>query len=216
MLILLEEIRQSKGTLFILGDFFDFWFDKNDHVPPVLEPVIKSLKAIVDAGIEIHYLGGNHDYWIEGYLTHKLGVRFYPDALYFSWQNKRIYCQHGDHIVYTIEQYPWIRKVLRAPLAISMLKVLPIHWTYKLGEKVSHYNRSVPEPTRISELLVNKMHEYLREKWDEGYDISLSGHVHYPYLEISEDQKVMAVIGDWIDNRSYGYMDERGFRLING
>ncbi len=214
MLNLLEQIRESKGTLFILGDFFDFWFDKNDHIPSSLLKIIDAFQAIIDAGIEIHYLGGNHDYWIEGYLTRKLGIRFYPDALHFTWRGKRFYCQHGDNVAYTSEQYPWLRKILRDPLAISLLKVLPINWTYRLGEQVSHYNRGIPEPSRISELLVAKLRDYLKVKLDEGYDIALSGHVHYPLIENS-DSKTIAVLGDWISNRSYGYMDEQGFRLID-
>ncbi|MEA2078032.1 MAG: UDP-2,3-diacylglucosamine diphosphatase [Candidatus Marinimicrobia bacterium] len=214
ILDLLKHVRESKGTLFILGDFFDFWFDKNNHIPPSLIQVIDALRSILDAGIEIHYLGGNHDYWIEGYLTRELGIHFYPDALQFIWEGKRFYCQHGDHVAYISKQYLRVRKILRNPLAINMLKILPINWIYRLGEQVSHYNRDIPELPRISELLVAKLRDYLREKLEEGYDIALSGHVHYPYIE-NRDNKTLAILGDWISYRSYGYMDEQGFRLID-
>ena len=76
MLALLAEVRERKGTLFILGDFFDFWFDKANYIPRPLQPVVAALRALRDAGIEIHYLGGNHDFWVEGYLTQELGINF--------------------------------------------------------------------------------------------------------------------------------------------
>lgn len=214
MLKLLEEIRQSKGTLFILGDFFDFWFDKNTYIPPALKPVITSLKAIIDDGIEIHYIGGNHDYWIEGYLTHEVGVRFYPDALQFEMNGKTIYCEHGDNAVYPNEQYPWIRKLIRDSFAISLLKMLPIEWTYKLGERISHYNQEMPDGPSVTKLYVNKMREYLLTKLDEGYNMAVSGHIHSPHCENVGDKKLV-MLGDWINHRPYGYMDDTGFRLIN-
>ena len=213
ILALLEQIRESKGTLFILGDFFDFWFDKKNYIPHTLKPVVAALRSLRNANIEIHYLGGNHDYWIEGYLTRELGIHFYPDALQFNWDGNRIYCQHGDHVVYNNPQYPLIRQILRSPLAITLLKCLPIRWTYDLGERVSHYNQNIPEIPRVSELLIGKMHDFLKEKLDEGYDIALSGHVHAPHSE-TRDGKTLAVLGDWIHNRSYGLIDETGFKLI--
>ncbi|RKY55255.1 MAG: hypothetical protein DRP93_03680 [Candidatus Neomarinimicrobiota bacterium] len=213
MLALLEQIRESKGTLFILGDFFDFWFDKKNYIPHTLKPVIASLHALRKEGIEIHYLGGNHDFWIEGYLTQELGIHFYPDALQFNWNGKRIYCQHGDQVVYNNPQYPLIRRILHAPWAISLLKCLPIHWTYALGEHVSHYNQNIPEISRVSELMIGKMYDFLQEKLNSGFDIALSGHVHVPYIEM-RDGKILAILGDWIHHRSYGLIDETGFKLI--
>lgn len=213
VLSLLEEIRKSKGTLFILGDFFDFWFDKNNYVPPVLASVVNALRGLVSDGIEVHYIGGNHDYWIEGYLTRETGIRFYPDAVGFTWQGKRIYCQHGDHAVYIGEHYPYVRRVIRDPLSIGLLKILPIRWTYKLGERVSHYNKSIPDIPRVTEQLILQMRDVLNEKLEEGFDLALSGHVHAPYYEKRGD-KVLAIIGDWIHHRSYGFMDDEGFKLI--
>ena len=102
---------------------------------------------------------------------------------------------------------------MRAPLAISLLKCLPIRWTYGLGERVSHYNQNIPKIPRVSELLIAKMHDFLKDRLDEGFDVALSGHVHAPHCE-THDGKTLAVLGDWIHHRSYGLMDEKGFNLI--
>lgn len=215
MLVLLEEIRQSGGTLFILGDFFDFWFDKGNYVPPALNGIVDALQRIIEQGMEIHYIAGNHDYWIEGYLTRKLGLRFYPDALRFNWAGKEVFCLHGDHIVNDIERYHLIRRMLRHPLAIGLLKCLPAGWIYKLGERVSQYNKYTPNPPETPDFMISNMKAYLESMLAKGYDLAVSGHVHLPRLE-SVGQKQIAILGDWIFHRSYGVMDENGFRLING
>ena len=213
MLKLLEEIRESNGTLFILGDFFDFWFDKNKYIPPILKPIINAFKDIRNKGMEIHYIGGNHDYWIEGFLTEELGVKFYPDALQFSWEDKKIFCQHGDNVIYGSPQYPYFRAFIHSPGAVKLLKLLPIRLIYTLGERVSHYNRNIPEISRVSEFLVSKMCNFLIEKLDNGYHLALTGHVHAPLCK-EHNKKTYAILGDWIHHRTYGYMDESGFKLI--
>ncbi|MDD3095364.1 MAG: hypothetical protein PHD63_03895, partial [Candidatus Marinimicrobia bacterium] len=53
LLKLLAEVRESRGTLFILGDFFDFWFDCRSYVPEALKPVVKGLSELRKNGINI-------------------------------------------------------------------------------------------------------------------------------------------------------------------
>jgi len=215
VLQLLRNIGKSGGTLFILGDFFDFWFDCRNYIPPALRETVETLAFVREQGVEIHYVGGNHDYWVRGYLTRELGIRFYPEAISFTWEGCRFWCQHGDEVVYNHFIYPYIRKLLRAPWAIGMLKLLPAGWIYALGEGVSHYNRAIGRIPRVPEEIVKKMCAFLKKKTDAGYDVAVSGHVHKPCLEI-QDGKYAAVLGDWIHHRSYGIWDPSGFRLIRG
>ncbi|MDZ7796660.1 MAG: metallophosphoesterase [Candidatus Marinimicrobia bacterium] len=74
----LEKIKETGGTLFILGDFFDFWFDCRNYIPEAFKPLIDMLSALRKKGIEIHYVGGNHDYWVRGYLTRNSVSVFIP------------------------------------------------------------------------------------------------------------------------------------------
>jgi UDP-2,3-diacylglucosamine hydrolase len=214
MLLLLEEIRTSKGTLFILGDFFDFWFDKNTYVPPTLLPVVEALKAIVQEGIEIHFIGGNHDFWIKGYLTDVVGIHFYPDALTFEWEGKQFYCHHGDQVVYDIRNYMLIRRFLRSQCAIFLLKILPIKWIYRLGEAISNYNRALNEIPDVPEILIQQMTDFLDSQLKGTYHYAFSGHVHAPIHEIKPEGQ-LALLGDWIHHRSYGFMDASGFKLLD-
>jgi UDP-2,3-diacylglucosamine pyrophosphatase LpxH len=63
--------------------------------------------------------------------------------------------------------------------------------------------------------MITDMNNYLKSRLKEGYDLAISGHVHLPRSE-SMGQKQIAILGDWIFHRSYGVMDENGFRLMNG
>lgn len=214
LLELLREIKKSKGTLFILGDFFDFWFDCRSYVPEALKPVVKGLAELQRAGIPIHYIGGNHDYWIPGYLTRELGIHYYPESLSFEYRGTRFYCVHGDQIVYNHSWYPLVRRVLHAPPAIALLKCLPVRMIYFLGEHVSHYNRVQERIPEVPEKIVGCMQNFLLDKLQEAYDIVLCGHVHIPLCK-HYGEKSAAILGDWIRHRSYGVWDSSGFRLLN-
>jgi UDP-2,3-diacylglucosamine hydrolase len=48
--------------LVILGDFFDFWVGLNNVVYTEYKPVLKSLFALSESGVEIIYIEGNHDF----------------------------------------------------------------------------------------------------------------------------------------------------------
>lgn len=213
ILVLLEEVRKSKGTLFVLGDFFDFWFSKGKYIPPSLEAVIELLTKIVDEGIEIHYIAGNHDFWLKGYIVNKIGLHFYPNALNFIFNDKRYFLHHGDRITYNNIIYPFARKLMRSWWAISLLKILPIKFTYLLGEKVSHYNREHDDIPPVGEKDIMHMKNYLWKKVTHKYDIALSGHVHFPLYETKSNKEIV-ILGDWIHHRTYGYMDEDGFCLL--
>ncbi|MBN2781420.1 MAG: UDP-2,3-diacylglucosamine diphosphatase [Candidatus Marinimicrobia bacterium] len=214
MLACLAMIRDGGGTLFILGDFFDFWFDHRDYVPPALRPIVAALRTLSERGVAVHYIGGNHDYWITGYLTRETGIRFHPGPIEFECAGTRFFCLHGDEVVYRRAIYPLIRRILRAPVPIALLKCLPPSVIYALGERISKYNQRVDQIPAAPEAMIAKLHAFLREKLREGYDIAISGHVHNPDLEKGETGTTV-ILGDWIRNRRFGRWDENGFRLVD-
>ncbi len=215
MLACLAAIRDSGGTLFILGDFFDFWFDHRDYVPPALEPAVAALRSLREHGVTVHYIGGNHDYWVEGYLTREAGIRFHPGPIEFDFGGTRFFCLHGDEVIYRHAVYPLIRRILRAPLAIALLKCLPPAAIYALGERISKYNQRVDQIPAAPEAMIAKLRAFLRDKLREGYGIAISGHVHKSDL-IRWETGTTVILGDWIHGRRYGRWDEEsGFRLID-
>ena len=88
--------KEGKGTLIIGGDFFDFWFETKNIVPKGYENLIVALQELNDAGIEIHFIAGNHDYWDFGYLQRTANINFHKGDLKFMLNGKNILITHGD------------------------------------------------------------------------------------------------------------------------
>ena len=57
----LDAIKEDAGTVFLLGDLFDFWFEYKTVVPKGFVRVLGKLAELKDAGIDIYFFVGNHD-----------------------------------------------------------------------------------------------------------------------------------------------------------
>ncbi len=200
-----EEVIKTKGTLFLLGDFFDFWYNYGDYIPKNLIEIVEYLKKIINSGIEIHYVAGNHDYWIDGLLTKKYGINFYPDKIEFLNNNNKFLLLHGDGLLKEDYKYRILKKVLRSKIIINLFKLFPAPSIYKIGEKVSNVNRRYIKPTEDSKE-IDEMVNYLKKKNNEGYNVAMMGHVHYPKFEKIND-KYSVILGDWLFYMTYAIWD---------
>jgi len=70
----LKEIEANAQKLFIVGDLFDFWFEYKYVIPKRFFSVLHQLQKIRDKNIEVHYLTGNHDFWLGEFFSKELGI----------------------------------------------------------------------------------------------------------------------------------------------
>lgn len=195
---LFEEIRHSKGTLFILGDFFDFWFDFGEKFPNALRECVQELRSLRAAGIPVHYVSGNHDYWIEGFLTQSMGLIPYEDHIDFIHHGKRFYLTHGDGLLKDDTGYRLMKKILRSRFAIYLLSLLGMERVYRIGKKISRTFAPISdEKLEITEGQAAEMKQYLDEKLKDGYDFAMMGHVHFP-LRTEWEGRTGLILGDWV------------------
>ena len=70
----LDTIKEDAGTIFLLGDLFDFWFEYKTVVPKGFVRVLGKLAELKDAGIDIYFFVGNHDLWMRDYFQKELNI----------------------------------------------------------------------------------------------------------------------------------------------
>ena len=63
-----NHISNTGGTLFINGDLFDFYFEYKDVIPKKYFSLYNQLYTLKNTGVEIHYILGNHDYWVMDFI----------------------------------------------------------------------------------------------------------------------------------------------------
>lgn len=209
LFLLMDQIKEEQSTLFIIGDWFDFYFEYGYVVTQSYHDVYAKMRELVDAGVKIHYFGGNHDYWLGDFMSHDIGVEIYRQEEIIEFAGKKFYLIHGDGLDPDDVKYRRLKSVIRHPLFIWVFRwvVHPNigHWVAKLLSNRSRKKYRQETPTHLLNL-VRKNYSLAEDKFAEGADFMITGHIHYPKLKKFGD-KTFLTIGDFINYFSYGYFD---------
>ena len=73
----LEQAAGIASRIVFNGDLFDFWFEYQWGNTRGHEVTLLQLREIVDAGVPITLMGGNHDWWGGKYLREESGLDFH-------------------------------------------------------------------------------------------------------------------------------------------
>lgn len=204
----LKTVAQRATHLYVMGDLFDFWFEYRTAIPRRYFEILGSLRDVREAGVEITYLAGNHDFWLGSFITDELGIRFHDGALPLEMQGRRLWLHHGDGLVGGDLGYRILKRVLRNPACIALYRMIHPDLGIPLAHFVSRWSRGSREGRPLEpERLIR---EIARPRFAEGYDAVLIGHFHHPF-HLREDGREFVILGDWIER--FGYATLEGGRL---
>jgi UDP-2,3-diacylglucosamine hydrolase len=198
---LLGHIERARSSLYIVGDLLDFWFEYRTVVPRRPFRLLSRLKAMVEAGCSVTYIAGNHDYWMGDFLTDEVGVKTVTDLLDISIAGKRFFISHGDGIATSDRLgYRALKAVLHSRAVSGLFRLLhpdiglAVALIFsRLSRQRSSKNDNRPD-----------LEAFVRSQAESGYDYVVLGHLHKPSLFRIGTTSCL-VVGDWIDNFTYGY-----------
>ena len=194
------EIENSKGSIFIMGDFFDYYFEYNRNNPNYFERIFSLLEKIKTKGIEVYFIAGNHDYWIGKKFQSVITKSFLSDQI-LSEGNKRIYVTHGDGILSWDKGYRLLKFILRSKIFRFLYSLLPKNIALKVANRISYERK---DSHKINNDKLEKIHseliQYSRSKWNKGCDIVIMGHYHHSF-NFSENQKQLIILDDCCDQQ---------------
>jgi UDP-2,3-diacylglucosamine hydrolase len=205
----LSSIESRKARLYIVGDLLDFWFEYKAVVPRYPFRLLARLKEMVSNGCDVTYIAGNHDYWMGDFLTDDVGLTTFADLLETSIGGKRFFISHGDGIATTGELgYRILKGILHSRIVSRGFRLLHPDIGLALARVISKASR------RRSSQNNNRpnLEAFVRQKSRSGFDYVILGHLHKPKLFEVEGTSCL-VIGDWIDNFTYGLFDRGELRL---
>ena len=206
----LNSLPGRAEALFIVGDLFDFWFEYRDAIPRRYFETLALLLRLREAGVEITYLNGNHDFWLGAFLRDTIGVLTHHDALPVERQGRRIWLHHGDGLIGGDLGYRMLKRVIRHPASIAFYRLLHPDLGIPFAHWISHFSRESRDELRFDgDRLWN---EIAAPRFAEGFDAVMIGHFHRTY-ERREGGREFFVLGDWIRNFSYVALEQGRLRL---
>ena len=197
----LRDIRARARVVYIVGDLFDFWFEYNEVLPRVPMLVLAELAGLVRDGVDLHYIAGNHDFWIGRFFEESVGASVSREPIDLRIQGKRLYVTHGDDLTAGHEPgYRLLRGIVRNPLAIGAYRWIHPDIGIPIARWASHRSRGSTD--RKKYVLNRTLEDAVRRRLREGFDGLILGHIHVAE-HLRYDEGECLILGDWIDSSTY-------------
>jgi len=206
----LRSLESKAERIFFVGDLFDFWFEYKYVIPKKHFPTLHQLARLRENNIELHYLPGNHDFWLGEFFQKQLGIHTYDDDWSGVLGNKKFYLFHGDGVAKKDGGYRMLRRFLRSPVNIKLFRLIHPDWGIPFARFVSGSSRLYTNQIKLNDH--SDYIDFAQKKFNEGFDYVLMGHRHNPFVHAEGDKKYIN-LGDWLVNDSYAVYDENELNL---
>ena len=213
----LQDARKDAGVIFIVGDIFDFWFEYKTVVPKGFVRILGTLAQMADEGIQLHIFTGNHDLWMQDYLSKELNAKLYFEPQQFTIQNKQFLIGHGDGLGPGDEGYKRLKRIFTNPLCQWLFRWLHPDAGIQLANYFSRKSRA--KTGNADELFLGEDKEWLilyakEQAKTMAVDYFIFGHRHNAIdLRLNEKSRYIN-LGDWIRLYTYGVFDGTTMQLL--
>ncbi|MEG0656228.1 MAG: UDP-2,3-diacylglucosamine diphosphatase, partial [Mucinivorans sp.] len=215
----LRSIENDCSELFLVGDIFDFFFEWKHVVPKGAVRTLAALSALVDRGVEVHFFPGNHDLWVNDYLSKECGIIIERQPMIrviggykFFIAHGDDYCKHGffGAIIFGLFHSSWARKIGSWLIHPDLLMAFGLRWSLsnrlRRGGVAHIFGRE-------DDFLVSFARKYLVTV-DSGIDYFVFGHEHTPLIYRLNETSQLVILGEWLANPMVVCVDEGGLVLV--
>ncbi len=200
----LDHVGNDAGSLLLPGDLFDFWFEYGAVVPGRHFRVLAALAALVEAGVPVVLMGGNHDAWGGRFLEEEVGVTFHAGPVRMDLAGRPALVAHGDGVGRGDLKYRILKMILRSRVTIGAFRALHPELGLRIANAVS-----TTEAKADSDPAVQGRAEFIKawaldqlEK-DPTLGWVVCGHAHLPAVVDVGTGRYYLNAGDWVTHNSY-------------
>jgi UDP-2,3-diacylglucosamine hydrolase len=201
----LEHAGAAASLVFLNGDVFDFWFEWKAVVPRGHTRVLAVLAEIVDSGVPVHLMGGNHDWWGGRYLTDEIGVVFHQEPVRMALAGRRCLIAHGDGLGAGDWKYRALKWVLRSGPTQWAFRWIHPDISVRIARGVSRTQVHEEGPSEGATRRADALERWARDTLLESEDLDLVvlGHSHVPRKVEVAPGRFYVNAGDWLTNGTY-------------
>ncbi len=211
----LARVPEKTSDLVINGDLFDFWFEYGSVVLRGHFRVLRALADVVDAGVRVRLVGGNHDAWGGPFLRDEVGLELISGPVITEVGGRRTYLAHGDGLGKGDVAHKIFRRVSRHRWSIAAFRLVHPGLALGLAGGASVTERNFERGDEDADLRATRLSDFatslLRE--DDTVALVALGHCHRPELVEVAPRRFYLNTGDWLRHFSYGVVSPEEVRL---
>ncbi|MCW2270687.1 UDP-2,3-diacylglucosamine hydrolase [compost metagenome] len=211
---LLDGRARHARALYILGDFFEAWIG-DDAMTPFQTSICTALRALSDSGTQVFLMHGNRDFLIGEPFCKAAGCTLLADPCVVEMGGEPVLLMHGDSLCTLDLAYMKMRRYLRNPVSLWILRHLPLGTRQKLARKLRSESRAQTR-MKATDIVDVTPEEVPRIMAQYGVRTLVHGHTHRPAIHklvVDGQPARRIVLGDW-DRQGWALeVDEQGFQL---
>lgn len=200
-LAFLQGPARTAGSLFILGDLFEYWAGDDDLDTPFNRAICTALRELADHGVQVFFMTGNRDLLAGAHFAGEAGAGLLPDPCLASFgaDTPPLLLSHGDALCTDDVAYQAYRRQVRDPAwqAGFLAQPLAARKAFIEGLRTKSEAAKREKAMDIMDVNAEAVARLLR---DRGYPTLVHGHTHRPARhELSIDGRtcVRWVLADW-------------------
>ena len=211
---LLDGRARHAEALYILGDFFEAWIG-DDAMTPFQQSICQALRTLSDSGTAIYLMHGNRDFLLGKAFCEAAGCTLLADPSVVELGGEPVLLMHGDSLCTRDLAYMKLRRYLRNPLSLWILRHLPLRTRLKLARKLRSESRAQTR-MKTTEIVDVTPQEVPKVMSAQGVRTLVHGHTHRPAIHklmVDGQPARRIVLGDW-DRQGWALqVDAHGFQL---
>ncbi len=215
----LRQMEPSEvARVVVLGDLFDFWFEYKHVVFSGYFDVLRAFADLREAGVQLHFVCGNHDFWAGPFLEERIGFTVHRDPVTLDMDGRRVHLAHGDGINPEDWRYRAYKRFARWGGAVRLFRLLHPDWAMAFAQRVSRGSRRLFSPSGPGKSTeIGPLRAYAERLLAAGEaEAVICAHSHHPErLEFATPDGTGLYLntGDWMWHRSYVVSEGGDFRL---
>ncbi|MBO4447082.1 MAG: UDP-2,3-diacylglucosamine diphosphatase [Bacteroidales bacterium] len=190
----LKGIPRNALAVWLLGDIWDFWYEYRDVVPRDAARVVSELIALMDAGVEVYFVPGNHDIWTYSYFT-ELGIHRVEQP-YSTVIGGRSFCLgHGDSLGGSGFWYGLTLRMFRSKVLQALFSTLHPWIAYRLARAWSGGSRKRHSKYKFKGDGSEPLYRFAAGRTE---DFCIFGHFHDGFSTTFPDGRRFIILQDWM------------------
>ena len=203
--------------LVINGDLFDFWFEYGTVIQRRHFPVLRVLRDLVDSGVRIRLVAGNHDFWGGSFLTDEIGIELIDGPVLTALGDRPAILAHGDGLGSGDWGYKALKFVIRSRAARTGFRWLHPDLSagiISLVSRTESRHGGLPDAESLGR--ASRLHTWAAEYLTAHPDVELAvlGHCHVPEIREVVPGRFYLNSGDWVQHCSWAEVEANRMRVL--
>jgi len=194
-------------TLVLNGDIIDAWRFSRNYFPKAQLKVIRRILKMIEKGVQVVYVTGNHDDVFRKFCNTRLGNFSIVNQYEITNGEQRTWIFHGDVFDHIIHHSPWLAKLGAAAYGFLTLfnKFINVFLKLFSGKEMILYKSMKDRIAKRHSVLTNFEKAIANAAISKNVDLVICGHTHIPVDKMIETDKGKVRYincGDWVEHFS--------------